>query len=44
MTIAELIIGAIVATVIAWLIDRQIRRRHGDDGHDNDDPEEGLDL
>jgi hypothetical protein len=44
MTIAELVVGAIVATVIAWLFDRRIRRWRGDDGHDNDDPEEGLDL
>ena len=39
VTWAELIVGAIIATVIAFLIDRRLRR-----GHDNDDPEEGLDL
>jgi hypothetical protein len=39
MTWAEIVVGAIVALVIAYLLDRRIRR-----GHDNDDPEEGLDL
>jgi hypothetical protein len=44
MTWAEIVVGAVVALVIGWLLDRRLRRWRGDDGHDNDDPEEGLDL
>ncbi len=39
---AELFVGAIVAVVIALLLDHWIRRRY--DGENNDDPTEGLDL